>query len=61
MVLPIIIILIWIVGAYVLYQKVFSTWTDRTMFDRVWFSVLWPLTGIAMGMGALYKFIIEHI
>lgn len=38
----IIILVIWIIGMFVAYKKYISKW-DNSMFEKIWFSILWPV------------------
>ena len=35
------IFIIWIIGAFIAYDKFISEW-DNTKFERAYFSMLWP-------------------
>lgn len=45
----IILFLIWIIGGIISYQKFISKW-DKSLFERIWFSMIWFLTAILYGI-----------
>ena len=38
-----ILLIVWVVGAFVAYYKFISKW-NNSHFEKVWFSIFWPLT-----------------
>ena len=39
----IIVLLVWIIGGFIAYNKYISKWEDKSKDEKVYFSVIWPL------------------
>jgi positive regulator of sigma E activity len=39
----IIVLLVWIIGGFIAYNKYINKWEDKSKGEKVYFSVIWPL------------------
>lgn len=51
----IVFLVVWIVGIPFAYKLWIGKWTDHTKFDKLYFSVIWPLVLILAGIHALHN------
>ena len=40
----VIVAVIWIIGIFVAYNKYISKWEGKTKGEKIYFSIIWPLT-----------------
>ena len=48
-------LVVWIVGIPFAYKLWIGKWEDHTDFDKLYFSVIWPLVLILAGIHALHN------
>ena len=48
-------LVVWIIGIPIAYKLWISKWEDHTDFDKLYFSVIWPLVLILAGIHALHN------
>jgi hypothetical protein len=48
-------LVVWIVGIPIAYKFWIGKWEDHTNFDKLYFSVIWPLVLILAGIHAVNK------
>ena len=48
-------LVVWIVGIPIAYKFWIDKWEDHTAFDKLYFSVIWPLVLILAGIHAVNK------
>lgn len=48
-------LVVWIVGIPIAYKFWMGKWEDHTDFDKLYFSVIWPLVLILAGIHALHN------
>ena len=48
-------LVVWIIGIPIAYKLWIGKWEDHTDFDKLYFSVIWPLVLILAGIHALHN------
>ena len=48
-------LVVWIIGIPIAYKLWISKWEDHTNFDKLYFSVIWPLVLILAGIHAVHN------
>lgn len=49
MITGIIICILWLIGIFISYNKFISKWEKNTKFEKIYFSIIWPITGLLYG------------